>query len=260
MKFGRLGIFCLSIIAAFAVILAVVRLWPREPSYAGHSLTWWLQDLYTAIPNRNSVKEKLATEAIQQIGTNALPTLLAITRARDSRLKQTAMTLLAKQKLLRFAFIPADQRRYWAALGYRALGSAAKADIPALTICLTNDNPPSMRQCAALALGNIGPDAKAATAALLITAKDKDNDVRNDSLWALGRIHPDLELVIDGLIEGLDDSYSLARENAASALASYGAAATGAVPALVRTLTNNRGAGFSLRQIDPEAATKAGVK
>ena len=132
--------------------------------------------------------------------------------------------------------------------------------MPELSRILTNDNLAGVRQCAASALGFIGPDAKSAASALLVTAKDRDDQVRNSSLFALSHIHAEPELVLPGLIAGLDDSFSIARENAAIALARYGPLATSAIPALVRTMATNSAAHYALRAIDPKAASAAEPK
>ncbi len=170
------------------------------------------------------------------------------------------MKWIPKQQFIKFSFTPASKRRYQAQAGYEVLGASAKTQVPQLTAILTNDNIPHVRQCTASALGFIGEEAKSAASALLVSAKDQDNQVRNSSLWALSRIHADPELVLPGLIEGLDDSFSVARENAAIALARYGPLATSAVPALVRTIPINRAARSALLQIDPEAASGLKVK
>jgi len=254
--FLRVGIAILLLTVTAFVLVAVWR--SAEPSYQGQSLGRWLEQYHSARgTGTSSVK---AEEAIRQMGTNALPTLIRMICARDSLIKQAVMKWSSKQKFIKFTFTPATKLRYQAQAGYEILGPAAKAQVPELTVILTNDNVGQVRQCTASALGFIGEDAKSAASALLVTAKDQDNQVRNSSLWALSRIHADPELVLPGLIEGLDDSFSVARENAAIALARYGPLATSAVPALVRTITINRAAHSALLQIEPEAASSAKAK
>ena len=249
------------IIAVTVLVIAVVAtlfvfaLWPHEPSYQGHSLSWWLEQ------RGMGLKNDPGTLAIRQIGTNALPTLLRLIRTRDSPFKQFVMTWSAKQSMIKFHFIPEQEQRFHASMGYLALGTMARSHIPVLSEILTNDSVPEVRAQAASALGHIGRhDANLAAPALIKATKDKDDRVRNNSLWALNWIQPDPQLTIPVLIAGLDDSCSTARENAANGLRQYGSQATSAVPALVRTLTINRSAGHALKGIDPEAAAKAGVK
>jgi HEAT repeat protein len=67
------------------------------------------------------------------------------------------------------------------------------------------------------------------------------------------------------LITALSDSKPLTRRNAVLALGAYGPAAASAIPALILMLQNparfdSEAASQALKQIDPEAASKAGVK
>ena len=243
------------LVLSVAALITIARWRSTQPRYGGRPLSVWLQQYHSASANLSPSPE--AEDAIRRIGTNALPTLLRMIRARDSVLKQMALKWGAKQHLIKLNLIPASKLRYQAQAGYEILGPAAKAQVRELIEILTNDTVAQVRQCTASALGFIGEDAKPAVPALLVAAKDPDNQVRNSSLWALSRIHAAPELVVPGLIEGLADSFSVARENAAIALGGYGTLATSAVPVLVRTMGVNRAASSALLQIDPEAASRA---
>jgi HEAT repeat protein len=249
-------------LAVLLVILAGVGVWQvlrlRGPVYQGKRLSFWLEILYKEILSGSYDDRNF--QPIRHIGTNALPVLIERIRAQDTRLKQEMMTWAQKQKLIHFHFKSADQRRNEAVWGYGALGPLARAQVPSLIATLTNDPSLSVRQAAASALGGIGPEARVAGTALFRATKDTDEGVRNNAFWALSRILPDPELTIPVLIAGLDDPYRVARENAAIALGRYGLEARAAVPALLRTWATNASAGFALKQIDPEAAAKAGVR
>jgi hypothetical protein len=251
-----------GLVAVIIGVLCGFVLWPHEPSYEGHTLSWWLEQRRTATKiSTFPPQDDPGTVAVRQIGTNALPTLLRLIRTRDSPFKQFVMKWSAKQSLIKFHFVPLEERRFQATSGYEVLGTLARSHIPALSEILTNHPVPGARAQAASALGFIGrDDANLAAPALIKATKDKQDWVRNNSLWASSRILPDPQLTIPVLIAGLDDSYSIARENAAIGLRQYGAQATSAVPALVRTLEINRVAGYALSGIDPQAAAKAGVK
>src|SRR5205823_4902352 len=84
------------------------------------------------------------------------------------------------------------------------------------------------RQKAALALGKMGPKAKAAVPALIDALKDKKDRVRRFSAKALGDVGPEAKAAVPALIEALRDDQ-------------------------VRAM-----AGYALKRIDPEAAKKAG--
>lgn len=243
-------------------IVSLYVLWLSQPTYRGQPLSWWLERRQLARANGIPFEENIASEGIRHIGTNALPVLLGMLRTRDGRLKQVVMGWPAIQPLTKFLFTPADRVRAKAFGGYMALGTTASGQIPALSELLTNDRLPSVRALAAGVFGFIAlDDADRAAPALLKATKDKDKDVRNGAFWSLSRIHSRPETTIPILIEGLDDSFDVARENAAAALGyNYGPEAKAAVPALLRTLTINRAASSALLQIDPEAAANAGVK
>jgi HEAT repeat protein len=177
------------------------------------------------------------------------------------------MTLADKQKLVAFHFKTASEHRFEAVIGYEVLGPLASAQVSSLSDTLTHDPSPRVRQAAACALGYIGPKARLAAPALFRATKDTDGAVRTCAFDALGRILPDPQLTIPLLVAGLDDLCLNVAEAAAIGLGEYGPEARAAVPALVRMLATNNAAEFdyaalrsALKKIDPEAATKAGVK
>jgi hypothetical protein len=253
-------------LAVLLVILAGVIAWQglrlREPVYQGKRLSVWLAQQGTNhfMATRDSEMDKQGQTAIRQIGTNALPMLIKRLRARDTRLKQVMMTWAQRQKLVHFKFKTANRRHLEAEAGYEALGPLASAQVPSLIDVFSNDPSPEVRYITANVLGYIGPDARAAGPALLAATKDTDPMVRNNSLCALSRVLHDPQLTIPVLIAALDDTESIVRENAAIGLGRCGQQAKAGVPALVRTLAINNAAADALKQIDPEAAAKAGVK
>jgi len=77
--------------------------------------------------------------------------------------------------------------RQTAALALGNIGPEARAAIPALTNAL-NDPAWSVRRQAAIALGQIGPDAAPALPSLERLAKDKDKQVARAAIDAISRI------------------------------------------------------------------------
>ena len=97
--------------------------------------------------------------------------------------------------------------------------------------------------------------------------KDTNEIGRINAFWALSQIRTDPQISIAVLVAGLDDLCLNVKEAAAIGLGEYGPEARAAVPALVRMLATNDATGIehdaaasALNAIDPEAATKAGVK
>jgi HEAT repeat protein len=90
--------------------------------------------------------------------------------------------------------------------------------------------------------------------------------VRYAAISALGKIGTEPDRVVPVLIDATHDRSPTVRTSAVGALGLFGPNAKLAVPALVEFLSNAQTsmerwyAEKALRQIDPEAAAKAGVK
>jgi hypothetical protein len=254
----RIAAFIILIAATAAV--ALLMFWPAtEPSYEGKPLSHWLEQ-YRLARHHGVLGQAQSEEAVRAIGTNAFPVLIRMIQTHDSRLKQLLMNWSSKQTLFQLGFTPASELRYRAMIGYEILGPAAKSQVAELTAILTMAKVAEVRASTASALGNIGEEAKSAVPALLITAKDQDQRVRNNSLWALRQVRADPELVLPTMIAALEDPYSTARENAAIALAQYGPVASNAIPVLLRTMQSNDVALHALQKIAPEAAPRVQSK
>jgi hypothetical protein len=148
------------LLAAIVVVAMGVLTWflirPREPVYDGKPLSVWLQrygDL-----NYDTVSEQLwhreADEAVRKIGTNALPLLLELLEAKDSKFKLKMKEIAGKQSIVKFHFTTAETRQRMALEAFRVLGPAAKPAIPELAEILVRE--PTM---AAPALSAIGPES-----------------------------------------------------------------------------------------------------
>src|SRR5213592_4436066 len=72
---------------------------PREPVWKGKRLSAWLKDYDGLGPRVTSAD---VDEVVRQIGTNALPRLVSMLRASDSRLKLFVIKLNAKQRFVKF--------------------------------------------------------------------------------------------------------------------------------------------------------------
>lgn len=256
---------CVWLVAGIlpAVLAAALLAWLslRGETYQDHSLDWWLTEASSAHQSGPDLRRlETAQRAVRHFGTNALPTLLRRLKAEDSRVKQIAMQLLGHQSIMRVPLTSAEEKHLQASLGYIALGPVASQHLPELIVCLTNDSRSEVRLVAAGALGGIGPGASLAVPALLGALKDSEWRVRFNALSALDTIHPKLDAVLTNLIESLEDSQSPCRASAAEALGNYGAAASAAIPALKRALTNNSAAKSALSRIESKSAAEGEVK
>jgi hypothetical protein len=165
----------------------------RQPVYLGKPLSDWLADLDL----ESSHSQVAAEQAVRSIGTNALPCLLKMLCVRDNVWEQSFLFLNNNQALVRFPVTPASVIRNRALRGYTSLGKAAKGEVPHLIHLLETETSASKRCYFILALGCIGPEAKAAVPALAKAANDPNDDVRKNALWALANIRmwtPDRDL------------------------------------------------------------------
>src|SRR5260370_5750943 len=86
---------------------------PSEPMYQGKTLSFWC-DQYTAnsLPESDIELQKQAETAIRAIGTNAVPTLLRMLKAKDSKFKRWLFQLGRKQRVLDINWKTAAFRHY----------------------------------------------------------------------------------------------------------------------------------------------------
>ncbi len=230
--------------AALAILLLLGLLWfladrlPREPVYRGKTLTLWLQTYNPSAPaGRGSPEWNETDEAVRYIGTNAIPILLQMLRAKDSNLKLRLAALAQKQRVIKVHFVPAAVRNMEASRAFIVLGDRAKDAVPDLMKIYNESN--SIESLSAIedAFSWIGPAAKPAIPLLLRAATNANNGVRANALWALGEIHAEPQSCVPELIRALGDSDGWVRTSAAHALGMFGTDAQSAVPALMQ-LTN----------------------
>lgn len=139
------------------IVLLVAICWPQsEPHYQGKPLSVWLRGFES-----DNVKARgRSAEAVRQLGTNALPQLIAQLREPvsrgESRWRQCLRTLLSKQSFIKITIPRPPDTRIEALAALDALGPNAGGAVPALEDLL-HDNPPEHR--ALLVLAGIGPEA-----------------------------------------------------------------------------------------------------
>jgi HEAT repeat protein len=163
--------------------------------------------------------------------------------------------------------------RQGAVWAYTEMGADA---VPFLAEALNDQQLTNCRLWAAYALRKIGPDAKAAEPQLELALKDDVSYVRVEAAGALWAIS-EHKAAIPALIELLKNEDAGVRYMAAESLERIGPKAKEAVPALTEALKDPGQASFSsptateykaisdeaakaLKNIDPEAAKKAGIK
>lgn len=159
-----------------------------DPRFNGRSLSEWLTDLPWTMPSGVRVsaadshthhtvtvvghfmpaiqlknvggssesEQQKAFEAIRQIGTNALPRLVASLTAKDSHLKLWSVAIGSRLHLINPQFVSALQQQAQSLTALVALGSAAQPTVPEL-LKLAHDKSPDISQAAKHALNQIDP-------------------------------------------------------------------------------------------------------
>ncbi len=242
-----------------------LRLKP-EPVYQGKPLSVWLQ-AYTNPDNLANPERAIqtTTDALSHIGTNAIPTLLRMLRARDSAEVLMLVDLASKQRFIKIHYVSAPLRNHRAAMAFRVLGAKARDAVPALIDIYEENISSESRGYTLFALGGIGPDAKAAVPLMLRAVTDTNavgrqkQIVRGAAIGALGEIHAEPELVVPALAKVLSEQDEYTRFRAAWALGLFGPAAKSAIPALFTLITNQAAdmranTATAIKKIDPEAA------
>jgi len=250
-----------------AALLVVFVIWafcqfhgPREPTYQGRTLTFWLSQLDASWMPPGSSSRIEAEHAIRSIGTNALPFLLKWTAARDSLLKKNLMAWAKKQSLVKVRFHSDEEYHAKADGGFAALGDVAKPAVPAL-IELLNQRDTMVRVAAEYDLMWIGPEAQDAVPALVGCLNDSNGLVRFRATRCLCAIHMKPEVAVPALVRSLGQPGVPARETI-SALTQFGEGAKPAVPRLVSLLESKDpmtrlAAAHALHVIDPTTWPKA---
>ena len=206
-----------------------------EPVYQGKALGVWLQTYDPASgPGRGSPAWKQTDDALRHIGTNAIPLLLRMLRARDSGLKLTLVAWAQKQPFIKIHFVPAATRNIEASRAFIVLGNTAKAAVPDLIKACEDTRSVDAWSAIEDAFAWIGPDARPALPLLLRGATNSNNRVRANALWALGEIHAEPDSCVPALLRGLNDSDAWVETSAAHALGMFGPDASAAIPALAQ--------------------------
>jgi HEAT repeat protein len=239
--------------------------WPvlraQEPAYQGKRLSAWLNGVWYLDGGVDPEAEK----AVHQIGTNAIPYLLELATTRDSAMKIKVSAILPEGWLVSYVTKSAHNH-FSAAFGFEALGPAAKTAAPAL-INLLDDKDEDIRKTAARSLGSIGVEAQDAIPSLIKHLDDPNQDVSVSSAEALENIPPKSVEEVPALLRILNGPPKelFIAIHVMDRLGQFQSQAKAAVPAILPYLHNNDiatrdCAAKALKQIDPEAAAKAGVQ
>ncbi len=235
---------------------------PREPMYQGKALSVWLEILGTQ--GRRYEEYLEAKNAIEVIGTNALPQIVAMLSAEDSVFKLKLITLARSQGVIRIDFRPAWQKHRQAVFALDALGPAATPAIPQLIEVLNTGNTDARRLTVRL-LGSMRAREELVMPALANALGDSDFYVRQAAIESLIRNCERPDIAVPALVARLDCTSIYEFEALTSALKEFGSSARPAIPMLMARLQDRNPAirdkaSNTIKYLDPEAAAKAGIK
>jgi HEAT repeat protein len=283
------------LLAVLFVALAGGLVWvlsrPAEPAYQGKPLRAWLNDLHGWGGDTNNP----AFIAFREMGTNAIPALLKIIESNDPPFQRMILKLNRRQSLVHFPRRQTWPQRRAASFALYAMGPNAKPAFSTLTNLLfyTNNLPPGaepaiplagmgseglppliaaltnqnalIRESAATELAWERSDLNIVVPALIARLDDQYRGVHLAAVFTLGQLHAEPGLAVPALMKHFPGNGLDMRKLILRALAGFETNASTAVPMLVESLSDEdqevrRDAASALKQIDPAAAAKAGVK
>jgi hypothetical protein len=226
---------CIAVGLLLAIPLGLLIWRPtraREPAYAGWKLTRWLDNVVA--------EERTGTdEALRTIGSNAIPTLLKMIRAKDP--PPLLFKLLQHAEWYRSKRINSSDPRirvYVVGRAFGVLGTNAVSAVPDLIEIYEVDDSPLSQRCAAAALGHIGQGAQSALPALIRRLTHTNRDVRFRAAFAVMGIGGEPDVVVPALTSALKDPDEEVRWTALSALSRFEGRARLAVPEILKMLND----------------------
>jgi len=169
-----------------------------EPVYNGKTLTQWAEQFGSnnwRAGGRGAAAE--AQLAIQQIGTNGVPFLLDLIRAKDSPTKKKLRTLLPPSWHARLSLNDrSGEIRRIGAHGLAAFGTNAPAAVPYLIQIASSHSNDDARYIAAFTIRTMGSAAEPAIPFLIQCLTNRMNTIRDEAALALGYLHLQPEVVV----------------------------------------------------------------
>jgi hypothetical protein len=249
----------------------------REPVYNGKPFSAWAEQWgsnhwqsYSSADAKKADQE--AEAAIRHVGTNGIPFLLDLMRARESALKTKLRTKLSRSWQARLHLEDRSGRlKLIGAHGLAALGTNAGPAIPGLMEMVSMEMirvPPDRDEgyLPIFTLGFMGSAAEPAVPLLIQCLTNRDESIRLEAAHRLGQINRRPDIVVPALMHYLQlrkqDNGNAERVAAIESIGMFGTNASVAASSLVLFLRDSdpsirQAATNWLPQIDSEAAAKA---
>jgi HEAT repeat protein len=244
-----IAVACMAAVAA----LSSLRLREPEPTYHGRPLSEWIEQYrlkggreYSPphfSPDFSPFEEAVAAEAIQHIGTNAIPWLLDWMSYKPATNRfpicnQLPKWMLGSRPMQYLLRDDATAGRAWdAELAFGALGPTASPAIPELSRLAALSKSPVRRDSAISALASLGKPAVPSLAALLSTP---DPAVSRAVMLRLSDLETNPRAFVPLLVQNLGHTNSFVATTSARTLAELKLDPEMVVPALTRCLQDPR--------------------
>jgi hypothetical protein len=226
------------LVTLFAVVIWRGRL-AREPVYEGRTLSSWLDHHVSssaAVPPYGSEGWNKAEEALRAIGTNGIPVLVDMLRAKDP--PKLVMKAAERQGWTRLQEGAAWRRHEEAEYAFHLLGTNAASAVPDLIEIYEKNISQSSQDHTAMSLGHIGAAAQAALPVLIRRFTHTNQEVRFHAVSAVMDIGGDPNVVIPALVSALKDPFVSVRWNALVGLTHFGAKARPIVPEILKMMND----------------------
>jgi hypothetical protein len=166
------------------IVREVVK--PIDPLYKGKPLSHWLKNEYWKADAGSDLKE-----AVRQIGTNGIPTLLHLLRSKDSFFRTGLQDVMRRQSLITVDDVSAELGNYAATWALGELGTNAQMAVSELIKIADENISPTSQKCAIESLGYVGESSGEAVAALVRYATNSNKMVRTYARFGLKQIAPE---------------------------------------------------------------------
>jgi HEAT repeat protein len=231
------------------IIIAILLLL-RSPTYGGRSVHSWIKDLgKSGTSEENDRARAKATEALLEIGPNAVPALVKARFSKESPLDKSLDWLESNAPAFLARRLPErpdrDSIRQYSLETLIALGPDAKQAIPKFKEAYLAPKKDITEQVEAVSwaealLAAAGKEDPALCSFFIGSLSSADGDVVFGALFALGEIGPAARDAVPKLIGLLDVDNERIQWRAAEALRQIGLASSNAVPALRKLMLDEK--------------------
>jgi HEAT repeat protein len=229
-----------------------------------------LPPLMAVMRSGDGNRQRMAMEALVQVGPPAAPSLVAVLADKDTGIRLLAVEALYQIHPSDTATVAAltkrlqdpDQRiRHYAVLALSHAGPQGVQVLCKTYPCAEEE----MRKAIVQALGSLGRDGRAAAPTLRAALSDRSGSIRVLAAEALWHVSGQAGPAVDTLIQAITRTDRAVRRQAIEALGRFGRDARAAIPTLIVTVlkssepTLRQAAVDALRQMDPRLEDTAPV-